>query len=165
MKHHEILTNTEKLKETIYGLVTLFATCVGILLHITHTSAGGALGLMLGTAVSLWLACFFADILAQSITIADKTKRKHAYKHAFDASLGILIAGRMPVLFLAIAWLGFVSLKGAVIASLVAISVQLFLLTLLSLMHRKNDGLMVNLLTIGIQAVIFFIIIWLKVGH
>lgn len=104
-KKQKFFLNTEKLKETFMGW-SLFATCVGLLLHMEHATANQALGLLLGTTVGLWLACFFADVLAQNITIADKAKRKHAHKHAVDSSLGILIAGRMPILFLAIAWFG-----------------------------------------------------------
>lgn len=165
MSKQKFLTKTEKIKETIYGLITLLATNIGLLLHIEHTTTNQAFGLLLGTTVGLWLACFFADILAQNITVADKSERIHAKKHAFDASLGILVAGRMPVLFLFIAWLNFVQLKEAVIASIVAILVQLVLFSLLSFIHKRNDGLVVNLITMGIQTVLFVIIILLKLGH
>lgn len=163
-KYTQFLAKTAKVKETIYGLVSLLAVCLGMWLHLGETTAGQALGLVVGSAMGLWLACFFADLLAHSITVADKQERKHAYAHAFDASLGILHATRMPVLFLALAIIGWLSVSVALLSSIIAIIVQLIIFVLLSLYHKQN-GLLANILTIAVQLGIFMVILALKVGH
>lgn len=134
-KYTQFLAKTAKVKETIYGLVSLLAVCLGMWLHLGETTAGQALGLVVGSAMGLWLACFFADLLAHSITVADKQERRHAYAHAFDASLGILHAVRMPVFFLVLAVFELIMVKTAVLSSIVALAVQLFIFVLLSLYH------------------------------
>lgn len=160
----DFLSKTAKVKETIYGLTSLLAVCLGLWLHLGETSAWQALALVSGSAVGLWLACFFADLLAHSITVADKHERRHAYAHAFDASLGILHAVRMPVFFLVLAGFGVIMVKTAVLSSIIALVVQLFIFVLLSLYHRQN-GILANIATIGVQVIIFGLILWLKMGH
>lgn len=157
-------SNTAKIKEVIYGLVTFLATSIGLWLHREHTSADQAFWLMTGTVAGLWLACFFADVLAQNITISNRTERQHAHHHAFDSSLGILIAGRMPVVFLLCAYLDWVGLDGAILASIGAILLQLLLFAVLSL-YRKQNALWANVLTISLQSVLFVVILLLKLGH
>ncbi|MDO4441622.1 MAG: hypothetical protein Q4B81_05520 [Moraxella sp.] len=140
------------------------AVTIGLYLHMSDTTPKQAFGLVLGTTIGLWLACLFADWLAQSITVSNKSERNHAYHHAFDASLGILIASRMPLLLLGFLALGWVSLSSAMLATIGAIIIQLVLFSLLSLYHRES-GLLANLLTLGLQAVFFVLIIVLKIGH
>lgn len=163
-KYTQFLAKTAKIKETIYGLTSLLAVCLGLWLHLGQTSAWQALGLVVGSAVGLWLTCFFADLLAHSITVADKHERRHAYAHAFDASLGIIHAVRMPVFFLVLVGFGMIMVKTAVLSSIIALVVQLFIFVLLSLYHRQN-GLLANIATIGIQVLIFGLILLLKLGH
>lgn len=163
-RYEPFLTKTEKIKETIYGLVTLLATMIGLWLHRTDSSAGEALTLVFGTTAGLWLACFFADILAQSITVREKEARKHAKKHAFDASLGIWIAGRMPILLMGLAYLGWINFYGAILASIVMVVWQLMAFSVFSL-YRLQNSLWENLIILAIQGVILLVVIWLKLGH
>lgn len=160
----QIFSKKEKIKEVIYGLVTLLATNITLLLHVHDSTPFETFSIILGTTIGLWLACFFADILAQNITIINKQDRKHAHRHAFDASLGILIAGRIPIVFTAIAWIGWVTLKTAIVASIGAILIQLLLFSLLSL-YRKKNNIWTNVITIVLQTLLFIAIIWLKIGH
>lgn len=155
--------DTHKLKEVIYGLISLLAVNISMFLHIESTTANQVLFTILGTAFGLWSATFFADILAHHITAKDKNSGDKI-KKAFKASLGILKAARTPVVISIIGTFGFTTVYQVVISTIFVIVAQLFSVIILASI-RKTNSFWENIGIMLVQALIFAIIIALKIGH
>lgn len=163
MKISDLITNPAKLKETIYGLITILATSIGVFFNAEYITGKQAFSLVGGTAFGLWLACFFADMLAHSIT-SERGELKEKSHEAFEASLGILRACFVPSLLMLLAFLELISVYKASLWSVILVVLHLIIFILLS-RKRQENTLKANILILCFQLVILAFIVFIKIGH
>lgn len=166
---HIASEHPEYTKERIYGAITILATNIGIFTHLNeHSTVKWVFTTIATTALGLWLASIFSEIIAEKI--AEKyTNWKNPFTHQdkkelFKNSLGILHSAGFPTFMLSLAYFNIINLKAAVFSSIISAVISIVFFIFLAYFRRENN-ILFSLIILAIQFAVFFLIISLKLAH
>ena len=149
------------IKEQIYGSFTLLAVNIGLLVKPGIMVRDAAIAIV-STAAGLWLASLLASVIAYRV-VHDKNMPRTELVHEFTIHRGLLVAAIPSLLMLALASLTIIEVQTAIIA---AISLAIVGMTVAILRSAKtsSNSLITALISIGIQAAVAALIIFVKLG-
>ena len=118
----------ENMKERIYATITLLALIVALWQTASDHSVWGSIASILGTAFALWLATLISSRMSHRAVHGKSMARHDLGRLAFTSS-GLFVPAIVPTLLVLLSLTGFISLKTAFMASIVALLLSLFLLS------------------------------------
>lgn len=119
----------ENMKERIYATLTLLAVVVSLWQTAKEHSVIGAIASVAGTVFALWLATLVAVRMSHRTVHGKNLSARDGAKLAFTSS-GLLLPAVMPVLLLLFSSSGLISMRAALMASIVVLLLSLVALSL-----------------------------------
>ncbi|MCA9338383.1 hypothetical protein KC949_02395 [Candidatus Saccharibacteria bacterium] len=151
----------EVLRERIYATLTLLAVMVGLWQHPGDHSALGALGVMFGTVVALWLATIIAARMSYRIVHSgDEFESK--WHEVGETASGLLLPAVAPALFVLISLTGIISLKTALLVGIISLVVSLYAFSVYS-GRKMSSSLSGVLMYSGLQMLLGAGVVALKI--
>lgn len=121
----------ELLRERIYSTITLLAVVIVLWQHASNYTAWGVIGIITGTVGALWLATIIATRMSYRIAHDDNELEEHYQKAASSAS-GLLTPALLPSVLMLVSMTGLISIKTALLMSVIGLVLSLFLFSLIS---------------------------------
>lgn len=118
----------ENMKERIYATITLLAVIVALWQTADEHSVGGAIASMAGTVTALWLATLVAARMSHRAVHGKSMAKTQLAKFMFTSS-GLFVPAILPILFVLVSGTGIVRMKTALVASVAALLLSLFVLS------------------------------------
>lgn len=118
----------ENMKERIYATITLLALIVALWQTASDHSVWGSVASIFGTVVALWLATLISSRMSHRAVHGKSMAGRDLGRLAFTSS-GLFVPAIVPMLLIVLSTTGFMSLKSAFMASIVALLLSLFLLS------------------------------------
>jgi hypothetical protein len=118
----------ENMKERVYATITLIAVVTSLWQTADHQTAGGAIAGIGGTVAALWAATVIAARVSHRAVHRKSMSEVSLAKLLFTSS-GLLVPAFLPVVLVLVSRTGVVSLKGALLASMIALLLSLFTLS------------------------------------
>lgn len=118
----------ENMKERIYATITLLALIAALWQTAGNHSVWGSVASILGTVFALWLATLISSRMSHRAVHGKSMARRDLGRLAFTSS-GLFVPAIVPTLLVLLSLTGFMSLKMAFMASIVALLLSLFLLS------------------------------------
>ncbi|WP_431683462.1 hypothetical protein [Kitasatospora sp. KL5] len=154
---------TEQLKERIYATITMVAVVVG-LSAVDHLGTWKAASAVLATALGLWLATLVADQQAYRI-VHRRVASGHELRRMLFVSSPLLLSAVGPLLLIAAAGIGLMSLHSALLAAAGLSVAALFVWGCVSGL-RMGGGLPAALVAGAVDAAIGLAVVAVKLaGH
>jgi hypothetical protein len=149
------------LKEQIYGSFTLLAVNIGLLIK-PGLKVESAFIAIFSTAFGLWLASLLASVIAYRV-VHDKNMPRTEFVHELTVHRGLLVAAVPSVLMFSLAALDAIELRTAIIAA-VSLAVVGMTVAILRSAKTRSNSLVTALISIGVQAAVAVVIIFIKLG-
>lgn len=134
--------NSRYIQERIYGTITLLATNLGLLSQIEHLNAKQVAMTIFTTAIGLWLASVFAEILAHKIT--QKHQKNFSEKISLKNSLGILQSAGFSFIMSFLAIFQIIPLRSALLSAIILAFLQIFAI-IIFISYQKETNFWWNL--------------------
>lgn len=147
------------LRERLYGTLTLMGVSIGLLLS-PETTLGHAVGSIVGTGAGLWLASFFATVIAHR-AVHDQPLTRRQIWHEFAVHWGLVGAMAIPLILLCMAWAGWIDVRTALMVDVV-LAVSFTLSAILRAAKTRQDNLRTSIVLGGIQFVLAALVIAAK---
>lgn len=153
----------EMLRERIYATITLLAVVVALWQHPDEHQPLGAIGVILGTVVALWLATLVAARISYTAVHGNTVNKEPKYLEASKAASGLLTPAGPPIFFILLSITGLFSLKTALLIGVVSLLASLFLFSLMS-GNRVTDSKVKLLVFSAMQTLIGVGVVLLKLA-
>ena len=119
----------ENMKERVYSTITLIAVLTVMWQNEEHHSTRGAIAVIIGSVVALWLATLISIRMSYR-AIHGKPISIRGYRKALFSASGLLAPAITPIIIVAISGLtGWYDLKVALMASMIVSLLSLFVLS------------------------------------
>ena len=122
----------EILRERIYATITLLAVVATLWQHPDEHKPLGAIGIIMGTVVALWLATLVAARISYTAVHGHKVHNEPKYLEASKAASGLLTPASAPIVFILLSMTGAFSLKVALLIGIVSLLASLFFFSVMS---------------------------------
>lgn len=122
----------EMLRERIYATITLLAVVAALWQHPDEHQPLGAIGIILGTVVALWLATLVAARISYTAVHGSKVHKEPKYLEASKAASGLLTPATAPIAFILLSMTGLFSLKVGLLIGVVSLLASLFFFSVMS---------------------------------
>ena len=122
----------EMLRERIYATITLLAVVAALWQHPDEHQPLGAIGVILGTVVALWLATLVAARISYTAVHGSMVHKEPKYLEASKAASGLLIPASTPILFILLSMTSLFSLKTALFIGVISLLASLFFFSVMS---------------------------------
>ncbi|HSW91132.1 MAG TPA: hypothetical protein VLG09_00620 [Candidatus Saccharimonadales bacterium] len=116
----------ENMKERIYATITLLAVIAALWQNADHHTVWGSIATIVGTAAALWMATLIAARMSYR-AVHGKSMQAHEYSRILFSSSGLFAPVIVPSLLVGLSSTGLISLKSALMTSMVVLSLSLFL--------------------------------------
>ena len=151
----------ELLKERIYTTFAIMAVLLTI--DPSHSTAGGAIGLVAGTVVSLWAASVVASRMAQRMVYRNEINHLESLRHSLIVHSSMLYAMLPPIGLFLLSAIGVLPLGVATILAAIGSGLLLFGWTLNSV-RATHSGARTVIPTLLVQALVVVGVIVLKLN-
>lgn len=121
----------ENMKERVYATITLIALITALWQTAEYHSAGGAIASIVGTVVALWLATLISARVSHRAIHGKSLGRGDIFKLMFTSS-GLFLPSITPTFIILISLAGVLSLKNALLVSIIALLLSLFTLSFMA---------------------------------
>ncbi len=148
------------LKERIYGVLTVMAVNVGLLMSAEKLTIAYASITISLTTFGLWGASMLASYTAHRVA-HDSALSDYRWGHELVVHRGLVLAGVPSLLMLMLAGLGFIDLSTALLAD-IALSVVSLLVTLAKSAKTKENSLGTAVVVGVAHCIVVSVIILLK---
>jgi len=122
----------EMLRERIYATITLLAVVAALWQHPDEHQPLGAIGVILGTVVALWLATLVAARISYTAVHGNMVHKEPKYLEASKAASGLLTPASTPILFILLSMTSLFSLKTALFIGVISLLASLFFFSVMS---------------------------------
>jgi hypothetical protein len=153
----------EMLRERIYATITLLAVVAALWQHPDEHQPLGAIGVILGTVVALWLATIVAARISYTAVHGAAIHKEPKYLEASKAASGLLTPAGPPIFFILLSMAGICSLKTALFIGMLSLLASLFLFSVMS-GNRVTDGKVKLLVFSAMQTIIGIGVVLLKLA-
>jgi hypothetical protein len=153
----------EMLRERIYATITLLAVVAALWQHPDEHQPLGAIGVILGTVVALWLATLVAARISYTAVHGHRVHKEPKYLEASKAASGLLTPASTPILFILISMTGLFSLKTALFIGVLSLLASLFFFSAMS-GNRATDSKLKLLVFSSMQTLIGVGVVLLKLA-
>ena len=151
----------EILRERIYATITLLAVMVTLWQHSEEHSVIGAIGIIFGTVIALWLATMIAARMSYRI-VHERGEANEKSWEASESARGLLTPACAPIFFVFLSLIGLLELKTALLIGVISLVLSLFLFSLYS-GRRSSDSWMKILLYSLLQLALGVGVVALKI--
>lgn len=151
----------EILRERIYATITLLAVMVTLWQHSEEHSVIGAIGIIFGTVIALWLATMIAARMSYRI-VHERGEANEKSWEASESARGLLTPAGAPIFFVFLSLIGLLELKTALLIGVISLVLSLFLFSLYS-GRRSSDSWMKILLYSLLQLALGVGVVALKI--
>lgn len=163
MSDDERTSLAEMLRERIYATITLLAVVVALWQHPDEHQPLGAIGIILGTVVALWLATIVAARISYTAVHGAAVHKEPKYLEASKAASGLLTPAGPPIFFVLLSMSGLFSLKTALLIGVISLLASLFLFSVMS-GSRVTDSKVKLLVFSAMQTLIGVGVVLLKLA-
>lgn len=163
MSDDERASLAEMLRERIYATITLLAVVVALWQHPDEHQPLGAIGIILGTVVALWLATIVAARISYTAVHGAAVHKEPKYLEASKAASGLLTPAGPPIFFVLLSMSGLFSLKTALLIGVISLLASLFLFSVMS-GSRVTDSKVKLLVFSAMQTLIGVGVVLLKLA-
>lgn len=118
----------ENMKERIYATITLLAVIVALWQTSDHHTTKGAIASILGTSAALWLATLVSARVSHH-AVKGKSMTAGELRKLFFTSSGLFAPALLPVVLILQSRQGWMSLETALLVSIIALLLSLFVLS------------------------------------
>jgi len=122
----------EMLRERIYATITLLAVVAALWQHPDEHRPLGAIGIILGTVIALWLATLVAARISYTAVHGHKVHKEPKYLEASKAASGLLAPASAPIAFILLSMTGIFSLKVGLLIGVISLLASLFFFSVMS---------------------------------
>lgn len=162
---HAIESVAENMKERVYATITIIAVIVALWQTANHHTVRGVIASIAGTSAALWLATLVAARVSHH-AVKGKGMTLHDWRKLLFTSSGLFAPAVLPIILVLQTKLGWMTLKSALYASIVALLLSLFVLSFTSGRRIYTNPLKLLLLsTIEMSVGIGVVILKLAVGE
>lgn len=151
------------LRERIYATITLLAVVAALWQHPDEHQPFGAIGIILGTVVALWLATLVAARISYTAVHGDKAHAEPKYLEASKAASGLLTPATTPIVLILLSMTGLFSLKVALLIGVISLLASLFFFSVMS-GNRVTDNKVKLLIFSAMQTLIGVGVVLLKLA-
>lgn len=153
----------EMLRERIYATITLLAVVAALWQHPDEHQPLGAIGVILGTVVALWLATLVAARISYTAVHGNGAYIEPKYLEASKAASGLLTPATAPIVFILLSTTGIFSLKVALLIGVISLLASLFFFSVMS-GSRVTDSRVKLLVFSAMQTLIGIGVVLLKLA-
>ena len=153
----------EMLRERIYATITLLAVVAALWQHPDEHQPLGAIGVILGTVVALWLATLVAARISYTAVHGHKVSKEPKYLEASKAASGLLTPAGPPIFFVLLSTTGLFSLKTGLLIGVISLLASLFFFSVMS-GNRVTDSKLKLLVFSAMQTLIGVGVVLLKLA-
>jgi hypothetical protein len=153
----------EMLRERIYATITLLAVVAALWQHPDEHQPLGAIGVILGTVVALWLATLVAARISYTAVHGNGVYKEPKYLEASKAASGLLTPATAPIVFILLSTTGIFSLKAALLIGVISLLASLFFFSVMS-GSRVTDSRVKLLVFSAMQTLIGIGVVLLKLA-
>lgn len=153
----------ENMKERVYATITLVAVVTSLWQTADHQTVKGAIAGIGGTVVALWAATLIAARVSHR-AVHKKGMTKGGLGRLLFTSSGLLVPAFLPIVLVSISGTEVLTLKNALLASMIALLLSLFTLSWMGVRRIYSSlprALLVSLLetSVGIGVVILKLVV------
>ena len=156
----------ENMKERVYATITLIALITALWQTADHHSAGGAIASIVGTVVALWLATLISARVSHRAVHGKSLGRGDVFKLMFTSS-GLFLPVITPTFIILMSVAGILSLRSALLVSIVALLLSLFTLSFMASrrIYANNVGRAVWISLLEMSVGIGVVLLKLAIGE